>query len=157
MPPPAPMRYHFFFSILIIITLRLSHSPVSSTSAFLTNSTLSSQSHHINNLFKMKFFAAAALFATAAIAGPVEVRTGTTPICPSGLYSNPQCCDTLVLGIVGLGCEVRKFKQTLYSGLLIKCILIGVLQPPKLPVTASTSRTSAPRLATRPFAVFFPL
>ncbi|EHK42849.1 hydrophobin [Trichoderma atroviride IMI 206040] len=54
----------------------------------------------------MKFFVATALFATAAIAGPVEVRTGTAPLCPNGLYSNPQCCDTLVLGIVGLGCEV---------------------------------------------------
>lgn len=105
----------------------------------------------------MKFFAAAALFATAAIAGPVEVRTGTASICPSGLYSNPQCCATVVLGIVGLNCETREFKQALYSGLLIKCILIGVLQPPKLPVTASTSRISAPRLAARPLAVLFPL
>ncbi|KAM0481089.1 hypothetical protein ACHAPX_003983 [Trichoderma viride] len=54
----------------------------------------------------MKFFAAAALFATAAIAGPVEVRTGTTPICPDGLFSNPQCCDAQVLGLLGVGCEV---------------------------------------------------
>ncbi|KAM0513886.1 hypothetical protein ACHAPE_007488 [Trichoderma viride] len=53
----------------------------------------------------MKFFAAAALFATAAIAGPVEVRTGTGNICSVGLYSNPQCCATLVLGVVGLNCE----------------------------------------------------
>ncbi|GFP53041.1 hypothetical protein ACSS6W_000479 [Trichoderma asperelloides] len=53
----------------------------------------------------MKFFTAAALFAAVAIAGPVEVRTGGN-ICPVGLFSNPQCCDTQVLGIIGLGCEV---------------------------------------------------
>lgn len=33
-----------------------------------------------------------------------------TPIdvCPDGLYSNPQCCATDVLGAVGLNCAVRK-------------------------------------------------
>lgn len=65
----------------------------------------------------MKFFVAAALFATAAIASPVEVRTGTGNICSVGLYSNPQCCATLVLGIVGLNCESRKCKQSSYKGL----------------------------------------
>jgi hypothetical protein len=40
---------------------------------------------------------------------------------------------------------------------LTECSLIDVLQPAKLPVTASTSRISAPRLATSPFAVSFPL
>ncbi|KAL6893292.1 hydrophobin [Trichoderma evansii] len=54
----------------------------------------------------MKFFTAAALFAATAIAGPVEVRTGSPSICPSGLYSNPQCCATVVLGVVGLDCHV---------------------------------------------------
>ncbi|KAK1252467.1 hypothetical protein MKX08_003654 [Trichoderma sp. CBMAI-0020] len=54
----------------------------------------------------MKFFAAIALFATAAIAGPVEVRTGGGNICPDGLFSNPQCCATQVLGLIGLDCQV---------------------------------------------------
>lgn len=65
----------------------------------------------------MKFFTAAALFATAAIAGPVEVRTGNGSICPTGLYSNPQCCSAQVLGIIGLDCTVRKCKQSSYKGL----------------------------------------
>lgn len=142
----------FFFPILIIISFRLSHSPVSSTSVSLTNSTLS----HLN-LFKMKFSVAAALFAAAAIAGPVEVRTGAS-ICPTGLFSNAQCCAANVLGIVGLNCNARKLHTKLIQGgLLIECILIDFPQPAKRPVMASTLRTFAPRLATSPFVVLFPL
>ncbi|OWT43591.1 fungal hydrophobin domain-containing protein [Pochonia chlamydosporia 170] len=29
---------------------------------------------------------------------------GNSKVCPSGLYSNPQCCDTNVLGVAALGC-----------------------------------------------------
>ena len=49
---------------------------------------------------------------------------GGTPtpanVCPSGLYSNPQCCATDVLGAVGLNCAVRKYLsfQTTVSPLL---------------------------------------
>ncbi|KAL7928889.1 hypothetical protein V8C35DRAFT_284880 [Trichoderma chlorosporum] len=32
--------------------------------------------------------------------------SGFSP-CPSGLYSNPQCCSTDVLGILGLDCSTR--------------------------------------------------
>lgn len=54
----------------------------------------------------------ATLFAAAAVASPVEVvdleaRTKTPPAydaCPDGLYSNPQCCATDVLGVADLDC-----------------------------------------------------
>lgn len=105
----------------------------------------------------MKFFTAAALFAAVAIAGPVEVRTGGGSICPDGLFSNPQCCDTQLLGIIGLGCEVRKLKATATQDTLTEYgSQTDVLQPPKPPVTVPTSRTFVPRLATRLFAAFSP-
>ncbi|KAL7926743.1 hydrophobin [Trichoderma austrokoningii] len=53
----------------------------------------------------MKFFTAVALFAATAIAGPVEVRTGSSA-CPDGLYGNPLCCSSLLLGLIGLDCNV---------------------------------------------------
>lgn len=105
----------------------------------------------------MKFFTIAALFAATAIAGPLEVRTGSGSICPTGLYSNPQCCSAQVLGIIGLDCQVRKCKQTSYRAFWIEYILIDVPQLAKHPVTASTSKTSAPRTATSLFAVSLPL
>ncbi|KAM3510921.1 hypothetical protein MY11210_005459 [Beauveria gryllotalpidicola] len=52
----------------------------------------------------MKFFAVAALFA-GALAMPtadIEARTGSSPLCPNGLYSNPVCADVDVLGILCL-------------------------------------------------------
>ncbi|RFU79287.1 hydrophobin [Trichoderma arundinaceum] len=45
--------------------------------------------------------------------GTVPPPTGNKPgssgqdeasVCPAGLFSNPQCCSTVVLGIVGLDC-----------------------------------------------------
>ncbi|KAH6607227.1 HFB1 protein [Trichoderma cornu-damae] len=54
----------------------------------------------------MKFFAVAALFATAAVAHPLEDRNSWPSVCPDGLFSNPQCCSAQVLGIVGLDCSV---------------------------------------------------
>ncbi|KID80707.1 Hydrophobin 2, partial [Metarhizium brunneum ARSEF 3297] len=56
----------------------------------------------------MKFLAVAALLAGAAIAAPT-FNTGGGSVCPSGLYSNPQCCSTVVLGIVGLDCQSREY------------------------------------------------
>ncbi|KAM3484484.1 hypothetical protein MY8738_002173 [Beauveria namnaoensis] len=52
----------------------------------------------------MKFVVFASLIASA-LAVPTELapRTGSFS-CPAGLYSNPQCCATLVLGIIGLDC-----------------------------------------------------
>nr|CDK12883.1 class II hydrophobin [Geosmithia obscura] len=56
----------------------------------------------------MKSFAIiAALFAAAAVAGPLEVRTGggaAYDACPSELLSNPECCDTNVLGLLSINC-----------------------------------------------------
>nr|CDK12874.1 class II hydrophobin [Geosmithia pallida] len=63
----------------------------------------------------MKSFAiTAVLFAAAAMAGPLEVRTGgggegggggsSYDACPSELLSNPECCDTNVLGLLSINC-----------------------------------------------------
>ncbi|KAL7788697.1 hydrophobin [Trichoderma ceciliae] len=54
----------------------------------------------------MNFLAIAALFAAAAVAQPLEARGDGSPICPFGLFSNPQCCSTELLGIIGLDCKV---------------------------------------------------
>ncbi|KAK5996233.1 Trihydrophobin [Cladobotryum mycophilum] len=79
----------------------------------------------------MKFFAIAALFVASAIAVPTNGYYpppngggnpgrpgngggnpgrpgnggGSGPLCPAGLYSNPQCCATDVLGIAALDCS----------------------------------------------------
>ncbi|KAL7963145.1 hydrophobin-2 [Trichoderma compactum] len=42
----------------------------------------------------MKSFAVAALFATSAFAA----------VCPTGLFSNPLCCSSILLEAVGLDC-----------------------------------------------------
>ena len=56
----------------------------------------------------MKFFAIAALFAGAfAMPANVEQRTDRD-VCPDGLFSNPLCCATDVLGAACLDAEVRK-------------------------------------------------
>ncbi|CAG5181280.1 uncharacterized protein ALTATR162_LOCUS9683 [Alternaria atra] len=44
-------------------------------------------------------------FAAGVAAAPFA-STGTGSLCPAGLYSNPQCCATDVLGAVGLNCKV---------------------------------------------------
>lgn len=61
----------------------------------------------------MKFFATLALVA-GAIAAPatLEDRTGggsSGSVCNPGLYSNPICCATDVLGVICLDGDVRKF------------------------------------------------
>jgi hypothetical protein len=43
----------------------------------------------------------------ASVAAVPFVSTGNAALCPTGLYSNPQCCATDVLGLVGLNCAVR--------------------------------------------------
>nr|CDK12890.1 class II hydrophobin [Geosmithia longistipitata] len=67
----------------------------------------------------MKSFAiTAVLFVAAAMAGPLEVRTGggsggggggggggaAYDACPSELLSNPECCDVDVLGLLSINC-----------------------------------------------------
>lgn len=58
----------------------------------------------------MKFLAVAALLAGAAIAAPTS-NTGGAPLCPLGLFSNPQCCSTDVLGLAGLDCKSREYRH----------------------------------------------
>jgi hypothetical protein len=56
----------------------------------------------------MKFITAAlALFASIAVAAPVEERQVYIPC--SGLYGSAQCCATDVLGVVNLDCGQRTF------------------------------------------------
>ncbi|EFZ04108.1 hydrophobin 2 [Metarhizium robertsii] len=52
----------------------------------------------------MKLLAVAALLAGAAIAAPTS-NTGGGSVCPSGLYSNPQCCSTVIIGVIALDCK----------------------------------------------------
>ncbi|RFU79167.1 hydrophobin [Trichoderma arundinaceum] len=54
----------------------------------------------------MKFLTVAALLATVAIAQPLEARSGGSAICPPGLYGNPLCCSSHILGLIGLDCGV---------------------------------------------------
>nr|AWT58105.1 hydrophobin [Trichoderma harzianum]QFR52897.1 hydrophobin [Trichoderma harzianum] len=42
-------------------------------------------------------------------------NTNDAPVCPTGLYSNPQCCSTLVLGIVGLDCSTRNIATSVHD------------------------------------------
>lgn len=49
----------------------------------------------------MRYSAAFVGFAASAAAAPFA------SVCPTGLYSNPQCCATDVLGVAGLNCAVR--------------------------------------------------
>lgn len=58
---------------------------------------------HTSATFNMRYTILA--FAAGAAAAPF-VTTGTS-LCPAGLYSNPQCCATDVLGAIGLDCAVR--------------------------------------------------
>ncbi|POR35504.1 Hydrophobin-like protein [Tolypocladium paradoxum] len=62
----------------------------------------------------MKFFAVAALFA-GALAVPTEHGGGGGGgggdrdfKCPVGLFNSPQCCATILLGAVGLDCNVPR-------------------------------------------------
>ena len=54
----------------------------------------------------MQFIVLAALFASA-MAVPAELNARTS-VCEGGLYTNPQCCSTDVLGVADLDCKVRK-------------------------------------------------
>ncbi|KAF3068551.1 Hydrophobin-1 [Trichoderma lentiforme] len=75
----------------------------------------------------MKFFTIATLLAAVAVASPLEdaLNVGSewwgdhdhndhddhiAHICPQGLYSNPQCCGSWLLGIIGLDCHMPNEK-----------------------------------------------
>ena len=45
----------------------------------------------------------ACAFAATILAAP----SASPRPCPAGLYSNPQCCDTDLLGILDLNCRTR--------------------------------------------------
>ncbi|PNP49450.1 hypothetical protein THARTR1_09772 [Trichoderma harzianum] len=65
----------------------------------------------------MKFFTITAALAAVAAARPGEDTLNgwvdhhndhPSRVCPEGLYSNPQCCNSYLLGILGLDCHARK-------------------------------------------------
>nr|CDK12879.1 class II hydrophobin [Geosmithia sp. 10 MK-2014] len=90
----------------------------------------------------MKSFAiTAALFAAAAMASPLEVRThdDSAPpydACPSELLSNPECCDVDVAGLLSINCappdetptSAENFKELCSKrGQSATCCLLPVL------------------------------
>jgi hypothetical protein len=94
-------------SLLLLITLKHS-SPVSTSSSLLYINLSLSSALPTHTIIKMKFFAVAALFA-GVFAMPAELEQRTeVDVCPDGLFSNPICCATDVLGLACLDGEVRK-------------------------------------------------
>lgn len=64
----------------------------------------------------MKFFAVAALFTSVLAAPALEDRTnGSYQPCPSGLFSQPRCCATDVLGLACLDGDVRKYSLFVFE------------------------------------------
>ncbi|RFU73822.1 hydrophobin [Trichoderma arundinaceum] len=64
----------------------------------------------------MKTFAMAALFAASTLAA----------VCPSGgLYSNPLCCATNVLGVIGLDCDTPTVSITSAAVFQQNCASMG--------------------------------
>ncbi|CAI9636842.1 unnamed protein product [Alternaria burnsii] len=63
-------------------------------------------------------------FAAGVAAAPFA-STGTTALCPAGLYSNPQCCATDVLGAVGLNCAVPATTPANTSDFISGCAATG--------------------------------
>jgi hypothetical protein len=55
--------------------------------------------HHSPILTLVLALALAFAFAATALAAP--------SICPTTLYTNPQCCTTDVLGVLGQDCSAR--------------------------------------------------
>ncbi|KAH0531745.1 hypothetical protein TsFJ059_000537 [Trichoderma semiorbis] len=64
----------------------------------------------------MKFFAAAALFATSAMAA----------VCPDGgLFTNPLCCSSILLEAVGLDCTTPTVSVATAGIFQANCASIG--------------------------------
>lgn len=56
----------------------------------------------------MRYSYAAVAFASGAFAAPLlSGYGGDSTVCPSGLYSTPQCCATDILGVAALNCYAR--------------------------------------------------
>jgi hypothetical protein len=53
------------------------------------------------------------IYITAILTLVAAVAATPVPasLCPTGLYSNAQCCATDVLGAVGLNCAVRMYSH----------------------------------------------
>ncbi|KAF1834406.1 hypothetical protein BDW02DRAFT_471361, partial [Decorospora gaudefroyi] len=64
-------------------------------------------------------------FAVGAAAVPFFATTTDADLCPDGLYSNPQCCATDVLGVVGLDCEVPSTQPTDVDDFISTCSASG--------------------------------
>ncbi len=61
----------------------------------------------------MKFSICMTAFVAGALAVPTELAskmssTDHPALCPTGLYSNAECCATDVLGVADLDCKPRK-------------------------------------------------
>ncbi|KAH6876093.1 fungal hydrophobin-domain-containing protein [Alternaria rosae] len=63
-------------------------------------------------------------FIASAAAAPFT-STGGAALCPTGLYSNPQCCATDVLGVVGLNCAVPATTPTSTTDFIAGCAASG--------------------------------
>ncbi|PNP37248.1 hypothetical protein TGAMA5MH_10817 [Trichoderma gamsii] len=60
-------------------------------------------------------FSIVALFATGALAS----------ICPTGLYSNPQCCGVNILGVAALDCHTPRANVLTGPGFEAVCAAEG--------------------------------
>ncbi|KAI1358293.1 hydrophobin-like protein [Xylaria arbuscula] len=76
------------------------------------------------------------LIALASVFAVVSATGGSSPVCPSGLYSVPQCCATDVLGVADLNCaspsavpsSVTNFRDICAAGgNRARCCVIPVL------------------------------
>ncbi|EOA90258.1 uncharacterized protein SETTUDRAFT_60640, partial [Exserohilum turcica Et28A] len=75
-------------------------------------------------------------FASGAFAAPLlSGYGGDSTVCPSGLYSTPQCCATDILGVAALNCyapytaptDVNDFKAgCATSGQQAKCCVLPI-------------------------------
>lgn len=81
------------------------------------------------------FITAILACAAAVVALPTENTGAPQPLCPPGLYSNPECCATDVLGIADLDCapppvvpwDIVQFDQICASeGQRARCCAIPV-------------------------------
>lgn len=94
----------------------------------------------LNNILIVALFGA-----FEALANPLQLRQAG--VCP-GLYSNPQCCATSILGVTGLNCNsptsdnaissLRSFMESCAKiGEQASCCVIPIVSPP-LPNTNPT-------------------
>ncbi|KAI1206138.1 hydrophobin precursor [Annulohypoxylon truncatum] len=66
-----------------------------------------------------------AFMATAVMATPGYAGDGSYVACNPGLYSNPQCCATDVLGVADLNCATPSTELTSATQFKAACAAIG--------------------------------